>query len=355
MDVPKYDGNIHPDEWIKDLQKYDYFWRKKYNLTCLDMAISLVDSTIKLPTGIDTYEKLSKALKEDISFTVFKNTNKKMLQLLKYVPESRSEINDIEEQKEYLYKSLPMNHIDYISFEFYKKMENVDSINKLIKEFEVFAIYLSELIVNESVVALKHVATGKYLSSIENLCYKTGSKTQLVFVESPEPGPNSLWKINFNDKELATYAGTSIGLQHIKSNKFLGICYEGYQGNFIYGLYGYYKSPLTKQTWVWEKHTEVSCGGDENKWNFKHSKLESHQGFLKSNDIINLSIKKKYDSNGDSTSDRQVEFLRSHDIQFTIRGDTFQEVCCHNEILGVNDEWCIKLIKQYNLTLDQIC
>ncbi|POG77863.1 hypothetical protein GLOIN_2v1837337 [Rhizophagus irregularis DAOM 181602=DAOM 197198] len=302
MDVPKYDGNIHPDEWIKDLQKYDYFWRKKYNLTCLDMAISLVDSTIKLPTGIDTYEKLSKALKEDISFTVFKNTNKKMLQLLKYVPESRS-----------------------------------------------------ELIVNESVVALKHVATGKYLSSIENLCYKTGSKTQLVFVESPEPGPNSLWKINFNDKELATYAGTSIGLQHIKSNKFLGICYEGYQGNFIYGLYGYYKSPLTKQTWVWEKHTEVSCGGDENKWNFKHSKLESHQGFLKSNDIINLSIKKKYDSNGDSTSDRQVEFLRSHDIQFTIRGDTFQEVCCHNEILGVNDEWCIKLIKQYNLTLDQIC
>ncbi|GBC45732.2 hypothetical protein GLOIN_2v1837337 [Rhizophagus irregularis DAOM 181602=DAOM 197198] len=276
MDVPKYDGNIHPDEWIKDLQKYDYFWRKKYNLTCLDMAISLVDSTIKLPTGIDTYEKLSKALKEDISFTVFKNTNKKMLQLLKYVPESRS-----------------------------------------------------ELIVNESVVALKHVATGKYLSSIENLCYKTGSKTQLVFVESPEPGPNSLWKINFNDKELATYAGTSIGLQHIKSNKFLGICYEGYQGNFIYGLYGYYKSPLTKQTWVWEKHTEVSCGGDENKWNFKHSKLESHQGFLKSNDIINLSIKKK--------------------------GDTFQEVCCHNEILGVNDEWCIKLIKQYNLTLDQIC
>uniref|UniRef100_U9U201 MIR domain-containing protein n=1 Tax=Rhizophagus irregularis (strain DAOM 181602 / DAOM 197198 / MUCL 43194) TaxID=747089 RepID=U9U201_RHIID len=196
-------------------------------------------------------------------------------------------------------------------------MENVDSINKLIKEFEVFAIYLSELIVNESVVALKHVATGKYLSSIENLCYKTGSKTQLVFVESPEPGPNSLWKINFNDKELATYAGTSIGLQHIKSNKFLGICYEGYQGNFIYGLYGYYKSPLTKQTWVWEKHTEAVA---EMK-------------------INGTSSTKKYDSNGDSTSDRQVEFLRSHDIQFTIRGDTFQEVCCHNEILGVNDEY----------------
>ncbi|CAB4411290.1 unnamed protein product [Rhizophagus irregularis] len=332
MDVPKYDGNIHPDEWIKDLQKYDYFWRKNYDSTYLKMAISLVDSTIKLPTGIDTYEKLSKALKEDISFTVFKNTNKKMLQLLKYVPESRggntstfisrfrklcydAEINDIEEQKEYLYKSLPMNHINYISIEFYKKMENVDSINKLIKEFEDFAIYLSELI--------------------------------QVSIESPEPGPNSLWKIiNINDKELVTYAGTSIRLQHIKSNKFLGIYCEGYrevlQGCFVYD---YYRSPLTS-------NTEVSCDGDENKWNFKHSKLENHQGFLRSNDIINLSIKKKYDIYG--LSNGRVEFLRSFNVPFTIRDDTFQEVCCY-ERLGGNDEWCIKLIKQYNLTLDQIC
>ncbi|PKK71752.1 hypothetical protein RhiirC2_744065 [Rhizophagus irregularis] len=22
MDIPKYDGNIHPDEWINDIQKY---------------------------------------------------------------------------------------------------------------------------------------------------------------------------------------------------------------------------------------------------------------------------------------------------------------------------------------------
>jgi hypothetical protein len=162
MDFPKYDGNIHPDEWIRDLQKYDYLWKAKYNLNYLNIAISLVDSTIKLPTGIDTYEKLSNALKEDISFTMFKNSNKKMLQLLKYVPESKggntptfisnfrklcrnAEINDIEEQKDYLYNSLPMNHIDSISIEFYKKMENVDSINKLTKEFEDFTVYFVKI------------------------------------------------------------------------------------------------------------------------------------------------------------------------------------------------------------------
>jgi hypothetical protein len=66
-------------------------------------------------------------------------------------------------------------------------------------------------------------------------------------------------------------------------------------------------------------------------WKFKHSKLENHQGYLKSNDIINLSITKLYGKN-------KVEFLRSHDIQFTIGEDTFQEVVCHNERLGGNDE-----------------
>jgi len=67
-------------------------------------------------------------------------------------------------------------------------------------------------------------------------------------------------------------------------------------------------------------------------WKFNHSKLENHQGYLKSNDIINLSAKKIHDYNS------PVEFLRSHDIQFTIGNDTFQEVICHNQRLGGNDE-----------------
>ncbi len=71
-------------------------------------------------------------------------------------------------------------------------------------------------------------------------------------------------------------------------------------------------------------------------WKFNHSKLENHQGYLKSNDIINLSIKR--DNNGGSIQNDQAEFLRSHDVQFTIGNDTFQEAVCHNERLGGNDE-----------------
>jgi hypothetical protein len=77
----------------------------------------------------------------------------------------------------------------------------------------------------------------------------------------------------------------------------------------------------------------VSCNTNDGyrfyEWRFNHSKLEYHQGYLKSNDIINLSIQK---------GDGNFVTLRSHDIQFTIGSDTFQEVVCHNERLGGNDE-----------------
>src|ERR1044072_8531034 len=154
MDPPKYDGNIHPDEWINNIQKHVEFWKNKSNNSeYINYVKSLVDTTIKLPAEIDDYEKLRNALKEDISFTVFKNTNKRKLQSLKYIPEKEggdtskfisnfrklcynAEINDIEDQKKYLYKSLPN---EYFFSEFIKRKEKIDSINNindLINEFE---------------------------------------------------------------------------------------------------------------------------------------------------------------------------------------------------------------------------
>ncbi|PKK77024.1 hypothetical protein RhiirC2_844674 [Rhizophagus irregularis] len=336
MDPQKYNGNIHPDEWISDLQTYFNIKQNlqdfiNINAVNINIVISLVDSTIKLPTGIDNIEKLRNALKEDITFTVFKNTNKRKLQSLKYNPERKggdtsnfistfrklcynAEINDIEEQKKILYKSLPNNHFNYVSNEFFEKMKNVNSINELVKRFEEIVLEESNLIRNGSI----------------------------VFVGSSEHIPNSLWKIEFGD-ELATYANNSIKLQHVLSHKFLGIYYYYYDNTNRYYISEYSKSPSTN-------YTEVSCynntdhdyGYWNGDWMFNHSKLENHQGFLKSNDIINLNIKKIYANN-------EVEFLRSHDIQFTIGNDVFQEVVCHNERLGGNDEWCIELIHEVKI------
>ncbi|CAB4388919.1 unnamed protein product [Rhizophagus irregularis] len=200
MEVPRYDGSIHPDEWINDIQKY--FKLKNINYNYFSIAKSFVDPTIiSLPAEIYSFEKLSNALKEDISFTVFKNTNKRLLRVLKYIPERQNgetpkfiskfrkycynaEINDIEEQKNYFCHSLPNNNdncnYNYL-LEFTKRKENIKSMNDLIREFEEIVTDELNLIRNESIVALKHVATGKYLSSIENLLYTTGSKSQVVW------------------------------------------------------------------------------------------------------------------------------------------------------------------------------
>ncbi|GBC02559.1 hypothetical protein RclHR1_04690010 [Rhizophagus clarus] len=362
MDFPKYDGNIHPNEWINDFQNYLKLITVNNNnkIESLDIAISLIDPTISLPTGIDSFDKLRNALKKDISFDVFKNTNKRKLQSLKYNSERKggdtskfistfrklcynAEINDIKEQKKFLYSSLPNNQFDYISNKYYKKVENVKSINELIREFENIVLEESNLIRNESIVALKHVATGKYLSSISNLNYRTGSNNQMVYVGETEPNPNSLWKIQF-DKELATYADTSIKLQHVKSNNFLGICYEGYQGyDEIKGkIYGYHKSPATK-------HTEVNCSlGKEINWNWINpDKLGNSEEYLKSKDVIQISIRKLYDEGGYSTKSGPVELLRSRYDKFTLGDDEYLEVVCHeNEKVNIN--WRIELINYSN-------
>jgi hypothetical protein len=61
-------------------------------------------------------------------------------------------------------------------------MDNINSMDELIKEFEDIVMDESNIIRYGSIVALKHVATGKYLTSIEDLYYTTGSKDQLVYI-----------------------------------------------------------------------------------------------------------------------------------------------------------------------------
>ena len=75
-----------------------------------------------------------------------------------------------------------------------------------------------------------------------------------------------------------------------------------------------------------------------NSWTFKHSKLENHQGYLKANDTINLNITMYSGQQRGSYIGGSEIILRSHDIQFTVGDNTFQEAVCHNERLGGNDE-----------------
>ncbi|CAB5190244.1 unnamed protein product [Rhizophagus irregularis] len=139
------------------------------------------------------------------------------------------------------------------------------------------------LIKNDSCIAIKHAATGKYLNSASNLNYKTGTSQQAVFA-----GKTSL-------EQNAPY-----------------------------------KSPLSN-------HTEVSCHPEYNRGNYNYTwKLKGYNStnnciYVKSQDRIILQISGN-------------KILRSHELEFNLNDKSFQEVVCHDERIGGNDEWIIELI-----------
>ncbi|RIA91132.1 hypothetical protein C1645_131897 [Glomus cerebriforme] len=252
--VPQlYDGNIHPNEWLNQIKTYCFLKQITESKDIIKFAKMMVDSTIYIPSDITSLNELIDVLKADISFTIFKNTNKRKLQALRYKSENvggdtskfigtfrklcrNAEITDLEELKKYFVQTLSCTFKN----KFLKETndDEFDSLNDIILRFNNLLIEpkISVDIKNGSIVALKHVATGKYLSTIENLRYKTGSKSQMIFIGGLEPDRLSLWKIKF-DKDFAT-ADTVINLQH-QFDKFLGVRYS-YSSNRVDN---YYKSP----------------------------------------------------------------------------------------------------------------
>ncbi|PKB97652.1 hypothetical protein RhiirA5_360936 [Rhizophagus irregularis] len=297
----------------------------------------MIDSTIHVPKDVTSLTELVSALKAEVSFTVFKNTSKRKLQVLKYKSENiggdtskfietfrklcrDAEIDDLKEQKEYFVETLPYT----LRKKFLDIIDDIESLSDLILRFNKLLIgpALSTNIKNGSVVALKHVSTGKYLSTIENLRYETGSKSQMVYLGGSELDRSSLWIIKF-DKDFAT-TDTYINLQQRfgKFDKFLGMRYYYEYSARKY----YYSSP--------SNHLEVSCNimkknYSDNNWRFDFCDL-NNQGYLKPNDIITLSTKNEI------LNDR-YEYLRGHDYQVTIGGEIYYEVICHDKVIGAND------------------
>ena len=192
MDLPKYNGTVHPEEWLKQIQIYCY---SKGNSNVLFFCKLMIDSTITIPNEINSFEELIKALKSHSTFEIFKNTCKVKLKSMKYIPEKDggntatffsnfrllykyAEINDIEETKNLL---LITYSNEYFITEFAKRVNGLNSIDEMLILFSDIVFEEYKLIKHGSYIALKHVATGKYLSSC-NVNYQTGSCSQLVSI-----------------------------------------------------------------------------------------------------------------------------------------------------------------------------
>ncbi|CAG8441381.1 6586_t:CDS:2 [Funneliformis caledonium] len=338
MDCPRYNGNSHPEEYVKEMITYCGFKQITDEPEILKFSKLMIDSTIKISQDIDSCEGLVNALKEHITFSIFKNSCKRKLHLLRYKVERdegdtalfisnfrklcrNAEINDIEKQKSSLYRTLPN---DFFRNEFIKNYSTINSMNDLMICFENTLIEYSNFIRNGSAVAIKHVATGRYLSSW-NKSYLTGSKSQMVFCGQSLQDSNAVWLIRSLDSaELLTYHST-VFLQHQNSNAYLDIHTKRDSKSPVSGL------------------TEVSCGSNDNysdyTWILEHDNSENGE-YLKTRDVVILR-----NTFQDFTSNKhKEETLGSHDVTFTIDNDKLQEVFAHGGEHTENDKWCFELI-----------
>ncbi|CAB4390737.1 unnamed protein product [Rhizophagus irregularis] len=347
MELPKYNGNIHPEEWLKQVQTHCYLKGVENEIQILKICKLMIDSTIIIPKDINSFDELIKSLKSHTTFTIFKNSCKRKLQLMKYNPGKEenytasflanfrslcnyAEINDPDELKTLLVNSYS-NY--FFKIEFAKRVDNIDPkespyyIDELVKLFNEVILDELKIIKSDSLIALKHVTTGRYLSSCD-IKYQTGSRRNIVFAGEKFYNSHSIWLLSkikshrLNQQNMVFY-NDEFHFRHKETNNLFWLSYN-------------YKSPTTRQSEAFCNYeTYNACWQIINLESKNRTHNDNNTLYVNSKDIIKLKI----------IGDGQDLYLRSHDFTFTINDETFQEVVGHEDRIGANDEWCIELIE----------
>ncbi|PKC73344.1 hypothetical protein RhiirA1_451273, partial [Rhizophagus irregularis] len=201
--------------------------------------------------------------------------------------------------------------------------EGINSVDEIFKIFSEVVFDELKIIKFESSIALKHVATGKYLSSC-NINYQIGSKQQVVFSGEKLPDGNALWYAKYSNPTDDDFTrGFNRHYKHCTYDDSFYLIHKA-TGNELCISTSSYKSPTTG-------HLAVSCtrGGDSLNW-INTNITNNNVPYVKAKDVIAL----KYSD----------YIFRSHDFTFTIGNKTFQEVVGHEERIGGNDEWQIEIV-----------
>ncbi|GBC07130.1 hypothetical protein RclHR1_07280007 [Rhizophagus clarus] len=335
--LPKYDGTIHPNEWLRQIKaqctihiNYDTYENLE-NMT-LEVARLLVDPLINV-NDVESNDQLLTTLKNNVLFKIFLKSNKQKLRDLSYKfntdgddDEStveflvkfktlcdNAEIVDIDEQKFYLLHTLDIKY----HYKYSRQIENINTFDELLTSFQDFIIDQKCSIRNFYTVIIKHVVTGKYLSSTSDR-YSDDSNGYVVTLSNNQADPSCQWQIidrshNFNDQ---IHYGDKFELKNQITNRYLCATKS-------------YNSPATNNQLV---HT-LNSG---HHWTVQFGNSVDYDGAWKLNDKFSL----LYDDGS------AKPLLRSHDAHFNIGDKIFQEVVCHNERFNENDEWCIEFFSK---------
>jgi hypothetical protein len=187
---PRYDGTIQPELWVQDLRFFCALRGVDDQSTVLNIAILRIDPSIPIPKDVNSFNSLISVLKDHFTHTIFRadsleklnklkcERNKDMSEFItKFTFLCRgANITDREEKRGYLLRNLPD---DIIRNVFRSRTENLDSFDKIIETFKDVMLEHRRQIRYGSKIALKHVATGRFLSS-KDTRYDTGSKQHIV-------------------------------------------------------------------------------------------------------------------------------------------------------------------------------
>ncbi|EXX71115.1 Pmt5p [Rhizophagus irregularis DAOM 197198w] len=283
MDLPKYTGTIHPEEWVKQVQIYCYLKGIESEGKIIKFSKLMIDYTIIIPNvnEINSFEELIKALKLHSTFSIYKNSCKRKLQLIKYIPEQedvatflanfRSLCMEISDHKEIITMLINSYSNYFFKGEFIKRVEGINSVDEIFKIFSEVVFDELKIIKFGSSIALKHVATGKYLSSW-NVNYPTGSKQRVVFAGEKLSNGNALW--------YATCTTTNRNYQNCTYDDRFYLTHKVTGKKLCMSIN--YKSPTTR-------HAEVSCRneGDSLNW-ININPTNGYATYVKARDVITL-------------------------------------------------------------------
>ncbi|PKC74920.1 hypothetical protein RhiirA1_529239, partial [Rhizophagus irregularis] len=176
MELIKYDETIHPEVWLNKIKLYCYKNQITKKEDIIEFCKSMIHPSINVSKA-NTFEEILNTLKNDIFFISFKHSVKKKLQKLKFDPKNKNYIQLINIFREYCYeaeinveeqKKLLLEKLSEDSFQYYfinDNLEKIKSLNDLIIYFNQSFLEQQKLIRFGSCITLKHVATGKYLTS----------------------------------------------------------------------------------------------------------------------------------------------------------------------------------------------
>ncbi|GBB99393.1 hypothetical protein RclHR1_03500018 [Rhizophagus clarus] len=347
MNIPQYNATVHPEDWIREVQTICLINNIRQERDILKICKLNINNSITMPNDFNSLNELIKALKSHPTFEIYKDGIKRRLDQMKFeggeggdttqfLAEFRSlcdkaEIINAQEVKNRLLRSYSSN--EFFKNEFSKRVTGVTSIDDIQRLYSEVISDSSKVIKYgpEFLIAIKHLTTGRYLSSTTTN-YQTGSKRQVVFCGEKILNENCWWYLTCEapdphkdefQKSKVLYDDT-IYLTHNKTNVHLS-------------LSDFYRSPKTS-------YAEVH--GFQFAWtNLKFIKSdqtnqENKTPYLKARDKVFIRSESDY-------------ILRSQDVIFEIaegdKGDkndnkplTFQEVVGHKEKVGGDDVWLIE-------------